>query len=768
MYSEGFLWFNNSVTFHFFGLHNFTKTIKVSFKFYKSYRFKIILSFLCIMSATIFLFAGYNYFDSKSKDLQQITNHIIDLKSNFSNNTKNLQSFLIHGYKTSKFYETKSEPNIDLYLKNLDKQEKDIEFTIKKLELNKIRLRPNLTYTLKKRFKALKNLANSLKITSYKLGFRDYGEIGKMRDIAHEIEFLNQIKKEHILQLRRHEKDFLLRLDSVYIDKFNTLNKQLIQQHKTDKKTVTLLNNYKTLFNSVANLNFKIVNSKNGIHPEILNTTKSINTQLSLIQSTTQNEIINKNKDISKFVQISFGLILILFIALIFYLSQLLTRDLKRLQASMHKFIASDFKEYDSNNETSKILEVNFLYKAYALLKESLLENIDDLKLTIGELERTTAYKSSFLANMSHEIRTPLNGIIGVINLLNQTNLNKKQIKLLEIADYSSSHLLGLINLILDYSKISAGKMNLETRVINLNEDLNKLTKIFKFQAKEKGLDLFYDYKTTSECSTFLYGDSIRINQIIINLLNNAIKFTQHGWVKIEVTQKQLNKTHDIVSFLVEDTGSGIDKEKSEKIFQAFEQEDLSTTRKFGGTGLGLTISSELATLMGGKLKLKSKKNEGTCFTLSLTLKRAGDDQVASNNNLLINKLPKPNETINVLIVDDNIMNQKVLGLMLKNFNLKIDYADNGLQAIDAYKKKDYSIIFMDIQMPILDGLEATEAIKSLDQYKTNPIPIIAVSASAYTDDRKKATNSGIDDFISKPIELKKLHNLLVKYSLKF
>ncbi|MFI1772909.1 ATP-binding protein [Thalassobellus citreus] len=736
-------------------------------RLYKSYRFKIILSFLSIISITLLLFIGYNYFNSKSKDLQKITNHIRDLKSNFSNNSKNFQSFLIYGYKNPQFYVTKKEENIDSYIKNLLDQEKELNKTFEKLQLNNINLNSTLINNSKNSFAKLDTLSKLLKSTSYKLGHRDYGEIGKMRNVAHKIEFSNLIEKKQILQLRRHEKDFLLRQDSIYINKFNHLNSQLISKYQNTPRTIQLLNDYKALFNSVANLKFKISNKQNGLYSKIFNTTKSINEKLNLIESITQKAVINKNNDIAKYVQISLVFILGLIILLILYLSQFLTRDLKRLQASMHKFIESDFKEYDTNKETSNILEVDFLYKAYGLLKENLLENIDDLKLTIEELERTTAYKSSFLANMSHEIRTPLNGIIGVVNLLNQTNLSEKQIKLLEIADYSSSHLLGLINLILDYSKISAGKMDLENRVIHLNEDLNKLTKIFKFQAKEKGLDLFYDYNKTNEASKLLYGDSIRINQIIINLLNNAIKFTETGFVKLSIKQEKLNETHDTLLFSVKDTGPGIDKNKATKIFQAFEQEDLSTTRKFGGTGLGLTISSDIAQLMGGELKLKTKKGEGTCFYFTLTLKRASKDLEITNNDFLIGNSPKLGESINVLIVDDNTMNQKVLGLMLKNFNLNIDYANNGLEAIDCFKENNYSMIFMDIQMPILDGLEATRIIKKTKKYKTNPIPIIAVSASAYADDRKEAVNSGIDDFISKPIEIKKLHNLLVKYSLK-
>ncbi len=740
----------------------------MKFSFYNSYRFRIILSFLFIISITFLLFVGYNYFNSKSQNLQKITNKVINLESNFSNNIKNFQSFLLYGYKSDSFYNTKREINIDTYKENLLKHKKSLELLLKDIELNNIDLEPILTQGLRTDFSKLDSLTKLLKSKRCELGYRDYGEIGRMRNFAHKLQASNQIAGEDILQLRRSEKDFLLRSDSIYIENFNSLTAKLILKHKNRVEVVKILNEYKKRFNSVTSLYFKIGNNNNnGLYGDIFQINRSINDKINLIETITKNEIANKNKDIAKYVQISFVSIIIFITALIIYLSKILTRDLKRLQVSMHKFINSGFKEYDINNdsEKSKILEVDFLYRAYDLLKENLLENIDGLKLTIEELERTTAYKSSFLANMSHEIRTPLNGIMGVLNLLNQTDLNKKQVKLLEIADYSSGHLLGLINLILDYSKISAGKMELENRVINLNDDLNKLIKIFQFQAKEKGIKLFYDFNKEPNTSKLVLGDTIRINQVIINLLNNAIKFTEKGWVKLDIVQEKLDDEFDTFTFSLEDTGIGIDEEKIKKIFQAFEQVDLSTTRKFGGTGLGLTISNDLAKLMGSELKFKTTENEGACFYFTLNLKCVKEETERVNSNFLIGKLPKLGRT-KALIVDDNTMNQKILGLMLEKFNLKIDYANNGLEAVNHVKKHDYDMIFMDIQMPIMDGLEATKIIKKSEKFISKPIPIIAVSASAYSDDRKEATNFGVDDFISKPVELKKLHNLLIKYSL--
>lgn len=741
----------------------------MKFSFYNSYRFRIILSFLFIIAPTILIFIGYNYFNSKSQDLQKITTRIYNLESNFSSNERNLQSFLLHGYKSSSFYETKNEVNIDAFIDNTFKLKSEFQNILQALELNGIKTdslfkKRSVTY-----FQKLDASSLKLKDLRYKLGFKDYGSIGEMRSIAHKLEDNRNIDNEYILQLRRHEKDFLLRSDSSYIDKLNALTSILIHREKTNLETSKKLSNYKNAFNKVAELYISIGNNNNtGVYGQISLLSKDIKNKINELEGIAENGIFKKNSDIDKYVKISFALIVLFIIGVIVYLSRLLTRDIKKLQSSIHTFIRSGFKEKeDLKTEKSKILEINFLYKAYDLLKENLLKNIDGLKLTIEELERTTVYKSSFLANMSHEIRTPLNGIIGVLNLIDQSNLDKQQIKLLEIANYSSSHLLGLINLILDYSKITAGKMELELRPVSLEKDLSNLIKIFEFQANEKGIDLLYTFNKSSNASDLVVGDSIRINQIIINLLNNAIKFTNKGWIKLSIEQKKTDTYFDEFIIAVEDTGVGIKKSKIDKIFTAFEQEDISTTRKFGGTGLGLTISNDLAKLMGSELQYRPSDTEGACFYFSLKLKRtdAKLDKVNNNSGLLKN-LHRLGETIKVLIVDDNTMNQKVLGLMLKKFKLEIDYANNGLEALEFTKRNDYSIVFMDVQMPLMDGLEATKKIKSSNRYLSNPYPIVAVSASAYTDDRKKAAEHGIDDFISKPIEIKKLNYLLIKYSL--
>ena len=736
--------------------------------FYKSYRFKIVISFILVLTITFFSFIGYNYFSNKVDRLRTIETRIAILKSKFLSNKNNFQSFLLHGYKSPSFNLRYNDHTIDGFLKGIDSQIIDLKDILADIKKNDIKLNNSLTDSLVREFRRNKTLAETYKSMQYDLGYRDYGKIGNMRIIAHDIEDEQMVQQAEILQLRRHEKDFLLRTDSLYVNAFNQLIDSLLDNNGIEIETYNNLASYKNFFSEVVNLKTQLGNREKGLRKNLLQSDNDIKSKISEVEEITQIEVAKKKATIDSFLSISGILCLAIVIILVIYLSRLLTRDIKRLQKSMHNFIDSDFKIYDLDKDregTSKISEIDFLYKAYGLLKENLLKNINGLQLTIEELERTTAYKSSFLANMSHEIRTPLNGIMGVLNLFKQTKTNREQQNLLEIADYSSSHLLGLINLILDYSKISAGQMDLEIRPINIKSDLSKLIKIFNFQASEKRIDLKYNYEINSGASPLVYGDSVRINQIIINLLNNAIKFTDSGWVNLEIVQTKLNDQFDNFLFTIEDTGIGIDGGKLETIFQAFQQEDISITRKFGGTGLGLSISNELAHLMGSELKFKAKKSQGSLFYFNLRLERSSDIVTDYDSSNILKRLDQINSELNVLVVDDNVMNQKVLGMMLKKMKINLDYASNGLEAIERYKKNEYHLIFMDIQMPIMDGLEATKKIRKTNKFNNNPIPIIAVSASAYTDDRKLASEAGIDDFISKPIDAKKLQDLLIKHS---
>ena len=322
-------------------------------------------------------------------------------------------------------------------------------------------------------------------------------------------------------------------------------------------------------------------------------------------------------------------------------------------------------------------------------------------------------------------------------------------------------HLLGIVNMILDHSKMEAGKMKLEKYPIHLKKELSKLIRLFEYRVKDKNIALEFSFD--KNINSTILCDNLRLQQVLINLLDNAIKFTAEGKVKLDV---QLIKTENNIqhlNFQILDSGIGIETHKIEQLLLAFEQADLTTTRKYGGTGLGLTISNQLIQLMGGsKLKITARKEGGSCFCFDIPLD--------INTSSIGIEIPKNNitnlESKNIqksLIVEDNIINQKVLKKLLDKINISADIAKNGFEALSLYEKNDYDIIFMDLHIPEMDGFQATEKIHALPKYQINSTPIIAVTASAFEEDKIKAISMGMDDFITKPVVLKNLEELIAK-----
>ena len=367
--------------------------------------------------------------------------------------------------------------------------------------------------------------------------------------------------------------------------------------------------------------------------------------------------------------------------------------------------------------------------------------------------------KSEFLANMSHEIRTPLNGIIGFTDLLMSTNLSETQEKYTTTIRQSAHSLLDIINDILDFSKIEAGKLELYFEICNLKELLKQVIDLIQYEANQKNLQL--DLIINKDIPLNYLLDNVRLKQILINLLANAVKFTEIGSIKLIVSiVSPVNSGYATIRFAVVDTGIGILEENKNKIFKAFSQEDGSTTRKFGGTGLGLTISNQLLDLMGSHLQLKSTINEGSTFYFDLKLKVTDtvlekESLTLRNPNILLEprkeKNIKSNE-INILIVEDNKVNFLLLKTILKNesYQTIIHEAINGFDAIEKFKNTKIDIIFMDIQMPVMNGYEASQKIRNLQNGKT--VPIIAITAGAEKEEKEKCIAAGMNDYISKPI----------------
>jgi len=369
--------------------------------------------------------------------------------------------------------------------------------------------------------------------------------------------------------------------------------------------------------------------------------------------------------------------------------------------------------------------------------------------------------KSSFLANMSHEIRTPMNAIIGLTHLLKHDNPSPAQLKQLSKIDGSAGHLLSIINDILDISKIEAEKLELEQADFHLDSLFDHILISLKEQARSKGLNIEVD---KSDTPLWLRGDLTRLRQSLLNYASNALKFTEKGTIFLRV--KKLLKFDDqvLLRFEVQDTGIGIEPDQLFRLFDAFEQADVSTTREHGGTGLGLAITGHLASLMGGEVGAESEPGQGSTFWFTAQL-GIGD----STNIVEVTtdgKIHASQAGSRILLVEDNEINLEVALALLKTQHLVVDSAKNGKKAISMVQATEYDLVLMDIQMPVMDGLEATRQIRCMSNTaaSSKDVPILAMTANVFAEDRKACLEAGMNDFVAKPVDPDNLFGVIAKY----